>query len=1330
MKTRFLALAALVLGLASCQTEPEGLDVNVGGEVDSYITVSLPETTRANSHLGAFDNVVEDADYTIRYIFQVFYGETESKATRQVIYTDSDHVSFPVRLVPNRHYNFVVWADVVPADGKVMNTIVDYDQAADYHYNTADLKDITIIDENGHEWKEMDETRDAFTGQYDTAVDGDGTPYTGAKNISFTLTRPFAKLRIITTDMEQLNDLVIAPTTAEVEYTTDLFASFNAFAGAVNESDKLNKTHETFAIKTYEDNEYDKSMVLFTDYLFAADQDEEVNFTLSVYDQYEAIIGKTINFNTPIPARRNYLTTISGNILTDGNKIEVTVTDEFANAGTSTDAPYYQQTISSAAEFYKALENGGEYIVISDFLINYAYVPAPQRTAALGNTTPTTTLINLNGMTITVDNDTNEAFVDINRGALIIAGEGAIDHIGDGNGKLVDNGDVVVTDNAVVDEKVADVKTGIEALKHICENGGEFTFTEDLESSDVVFVKTANPVVINGNNFTLTSSANRAIRATVANANITVNNLNVKVTTERVGTSDIRGFSIDDVTNASLTLNNCSVDFTPDSAFDWSYAVNVVGGSKHKVTINGGTYEGANVINVWGDNQTINIDGATLTSIYRYNESYRGQCIRLEGTGCHVTVKNSIFNGEHASVLGEKTPGANTIVFENNTDNTMYFDDNTYFVASAEKLQKAVNVTDKDEINIKLINDIVGDAVLVIQKQGVKINIDGDNHKFNGYIKVHSNSYHYADAALNIKNVNFETAQASVNFIEALENGAERYSTNITAENCTFTATGEAVDTAVGLQIKSSKNAKVLNCTATDMHSLIQAQSCDETVVVKDCTINGKNGVAFKQVKAATVEGTTIVAREYGIRFDGNIDNYGIVVKNNNITAAQPFIIRKMTGKNNTIALEGTNTLNTTAEGDYQIVVTNGADDAAYVIPTGTYTLTGADNFFVFPSVATVNSAEELVAALAKNTTFITLASDIDLANVAWTPAGTSAKPWYGIFDGNNKKISNLTINGTDYAALIAYSGANSTIKNLSLENVDINSTKHAAGVVCVAEEGLTLNNVKVSGNIVAASYAGGIMHNGANATIKNCENSANVSAQRAGGIASWVTVGAVIDSVVNRGTITGTVGASGIAHGFAGSIKNATNYGDVSSANYEAAAGIAGVQKAASTYEYCYNYGNVTSTYDDANASAAGILGQTAGSASTLKYCANYGEIKAEKSYAAGIAYSLYGTINASYCYNNGAVYGADGAGAIAPKAQYGTGDKASYCLNAGAITSEGNVYQGSNNNVSSFYYKNGELLNVSNNTVTTANDALAALNGGTDANFFKLDNGVIVVK
>ena len=354
----------------------------------------------------------------------------------------------------------------------------------------------------------------------------------------------------------------------------------------------------------------------------------------------------------------------------------------------------------------------------------------------------------------------------------------------------------------------------------------------------------------------------------------------------------------------------------------------------------------------------------------------------------HEIVAVPVKENYRTNVIGNLLTKETTfeIIVDPNFDGETVIDGEDYItVTSIEGLQHAINNAPEGTTYIILANDIVGD-VTVIQKQGVKIDINGNDKKYNGSIKVHSNSNHYADAALNIKNVNFETATASTNVIEALENGSQRYSTNITVEGCTFTATGEAENTAVGLQIKASKNAKVLNCTATGMHSLIQAQSCDETVVVKGCTINGKNGVAFKQVKAATVEGTTITALEYGIRFDGNIDNYGIIVKDNDVTATQPFIVRKMTGANNTITLEGENELSTTAE--YQIVITNGSDDQKYAKPTGTYTLTGAENFNVYEGlpVAKVGNTEydNITDAIANwtNNTTLTLVADVTLSNV------------------------------------------------------------------------------------------------------------------------------------------------------------------------------------------------------------------------------------------------------------------------------------------------------------------------------------------------------------
>ena len=354
---RFLALAALVLGLASCQTEPEGLDVNVGGEVDTTITASITETeTRAggtNSALSVFENgILNDENVTMRYIMQVYYKGTESQAEPKVKYSDEKSVNFDVRLVPDRDYTFVVWADVVKKN--------DAGEWADWHYNTIndetnriDLANITVIDD---EWVAMDESRDAFT------VSEVVTDYNGAKTIELKLKRPFAKLRVITTDMEALNDLQIAPAYATVEYSTPYRAAFNAYTSEASDAGNINKTH-TYQIAPYGDNEEDKSMVLFTDYFFAENGDA-ASFVLNVYeDAARQNLIKSNNFSTDIAVNRNYLTTIQGNILTDGNNVNVTVDPALDGAYVKVEeAAYAQSELDNAiANTTIYLEPGVDY---------------------------------------------------------------------------------------------------------------------------------------------------------------------------------------------------------------------------------------------------------------------------------------------------------------------------------------------------------------------------------------------------------------------------------------------------------------------------------------------------------------------------------------------------------------------------------------------------------------------------------------------------------------------------------------------------------------------------------------------------------------------------------------------------------------------------------------------------------------------------------------------------------------------------------------------------------------------------------------------------------
>lgn len=359
----------------------------------------------------------------------------------------------------------------------------------------------------------------------------------------------------------------------------------------------------------------------------------------------------------------------------------------------------------------------------------------------------------------------------------------------------------------------------------------------------------------------------------------------------------------------------------------------------------------------------------------------------------------------------------------------------------------------------------------------------------------------------------------------------------------------------------------------------------------------------------------------------------------------------------------------------------------------------------------------------------IKLMGDIDLSDNKWVPVGTSDRKFAGTFDGNGKTISNMTIEA-EYAAFIAYTDNNASIKNITFENVNINSTKYAAGVVCNVGSNNTFESIEVSGKITATSYAAGVIFDAIGVKIKNCKNEADITSNRAGGIAAWLEGANVLEDVENTGDIIGNTGAGGITCRISGSIINAVNRGNIVANGTEPAGGIAQVQLSATTYKYCFNYGNVTTTADNANSSAAGILGHTPSSKATFNYCANNGTIIAEKAGAAGIGYGLYGNVNATYCYNAGTISAANYAGAISPKGHFSGDTTAKYCINYGTITgADKKVYLAASKNTDCYYLKGNKLYVVAGNEITTE-AALQVLNGGENNDFFDIENGKIVVK
>ena len=105
----------------------------------------------------------------------------------------------------------------------------------------------------------------------------------------------------------------------------------------------------------------------------------------------------------------------------------------------------------------------------------------------------------------------------------------------------------------------------------------------------------------------------------------------------------------------------------------------------------------------------------------------------------------------------------------------------------------------------------------------------------------------------------------------------------------------------------------------------------------------------------------------------------------------------------------------------------------------------------------TVTSAEGLknIAELVNNGDTdinITLDNDIDLSDINWTPIGDYYNRYTGTFDGGNYTITGLTVTGSDqYVGLFGHIGSGGTVKDVTLEEVKIESNNDMSAVGGVA---------------------------------------------------------------------------------------------------------------------------------------------------------------------------------------------------------------------------------------------------------------------------------------
>ena len=492
-------------------------------------------------------------------------------------------------------------------------------------------------------------------------------------------------------------------------------------------------------------------------------------------------------------------------------------------------------------------------------------------------------------------------------------------------------------------------------------------------------------------------------------------------------------------------------------------------------------------------------------------------------------------------------------------------------VKTVQELQAAINAATAGTNIIKLGANITtkttraanDPAIVIPQKEGINIVIDGDGHTYDGTIYIDGNARHTGAETLTFTNIKFKHSSGPIYFIDSnLTTEAGRYAHNVTIENCTFT--GNTNGAVVGARFRQGYNINIVNCTAKDVFLLLWAtggkgitvDGADVTVASGEYSKISEGGLSFGTSTDIVVKNSTITNNNqagYGVRVADNstANNINITLENNTIKANYPVVARYMNVTNAddksdckdnvNMTFNGVNTLTATNANGYQVVFTHDNDNAALAEPEGaTITLTGADSYNVFPRDLVIATAEELKEfrdAVNNGTDYkgkvVKLAANIDLNNESWTPIGGDdryANNFAGTFDGQGHIIKNLKVENAQEAGLFG-TMTKGVIKNLTIDDVNLSADHYAGGIVGWAEAGggsLTIENCHVKNATIKVSVkdndlgdkAGGIIGFSYKNTIIGCSvEKTTIEAYRdCGGIVGYANGGTVKNNTVKDG--------------------------------------------------------------------------------------------------------------------------------------------------------------------------------------------------------------------
>jgi len=264
------------------------------------------------------------------------------------------------------------------------------------------------------------------------------------------------------------------------------------------------------------------------------------------------------------------------------------------------------------------------------------------------------------------------------------------------------------------------------------------------------------------------------------------------------------------------------------------------------------------------------------------------------------------------------------------------------------------------------------------------------------------------------------------------------------------------------------------------------------------------------------------------------------------------------------------------------------------------------------------------------------LINDVNLAQYTGTQFNIIGE-FKGVFDGNDHRIWNFTwtSGGIGFVGMFRCVGPEGKIKNLGLENVNINAQVSVGGLVALNYGAIT--NCYSTGSVSGSSCVGGLV-GGNDGTIINCHSSSSVSGgMYIGGLVQYN--GGTIINCYSTGTVVGESEIGGLVAHNEGTITGCYSRVTVLS-NEDCVGGLVG-KNLKGTIANCYTTGSVSAT----GAAVGGLVGTN--QEGIITNCYSSGSVDGSWDFVGGLAGdNFYGTI--TNCYSTASVAGRDCVGGL----------------------------------------------------------------------------------